>query len=123
MIQLVGDDRVLLLRDRLEQSLVRVPARAVQDRVLGGEEARDALLELAMDGQRAADEAHRGQAVAVIALRFLRRLHDGRVIGQAEVVVRSQHDDFALALDFDHRALRRLHRQLALERAGGGHLA
>ena len=103
VIQLVGDDRVLLGRDGLEQPFVRVPARAVEDRVLGAEELRDLLLELAVDGLRAADEAHRREAVAVIALRLLRRLDDRRMIGQAEVVVRGEHDHLADPLDVDDR--------------------
>ena len=101
---------------------VRVPARAVQNRVLGSEEAGDALLELAMNRLRPADEPDRREAVAVVALRLLRRLDDGRMIGEPEVVVRGQHDDLALAFDLDDRALGRLQKQLALQRAGGGHL-
>ena len=43
----VGDDRVLRAEERLEQAAVGVEAGAIEDRVLGAEEAREPLLELA----------------------------------------------------------------------------
>ena len=46
VVERVGDDRVLLAEQRLEQAAVRVEARAVEDRVLGAEELRDRGLEL-----------------------------------------------------------------------------
>ena len=117
VIELVRDDRVLLEDDRLKQTLVRVPARAVQDRILGAEKFGDALLELTVNRLRAADEAHRGEPVSVVALRFLRGFNDRRVIGESEVVVGGEHDHLPFSLDFHHRALRRFQRQLALQRA------
>src|SRR5260221_8464732 len=122
MVPLVRDDGILLLGHGLEESLIGVPAGAVEDRVLGAEEAGDAVLEWAMNGLGPADETHRSEAIAVVALGLLRRLDDDRMIGQAEVVVGSQHDDFALPFDLDDRALGRLQEQLTLQRAGGRHL-
>ena len=122
VIQLVGDDRVLLQGDRLEQAFIRIPARPVKNRVLGTEKPGDALFELAMNRLRAADEADGRQTIAVVALTFLSGFGDGGMVGQAEVVVRSQHDHFADAFDVHHRTLGRFHQQLALERASGGHL-
>ena len=43
----VGDDRVVVAEQRLEEAAVRVEAGAEEDRVLGAEERRQALLELA----------------------------------------------------------------------------
>ena len=73
VIQRVADDRVLLVEQRLEQAAVGVEARRVQDRVLRPEVGAQALLELAVHALRAADEAHRGDAVAVAVERL-----DGR---------------------------------------------
>ena len=47
VVELVGDDRVLLAEERLEEAAVGVEARAEEDRVVGAEERRDPLLELA----------------------------------------------------------------------------
>jgi hypothetical protein len=41
VVERVGDDRVVLAEQRLEQAAVGVEARAVEDRVLGAEEGRD----------------------------------------------------------------------------------
>ena len=49
VVERVGDDRVLLAEQRLEEPAVGVEARGVEDRVLGAEEARDGRLELLVD--------------------------------------------------------------------------
>ena len=66
VVEGVGDDRVLLAEQRLEEAAVGVEAGGVEDRVLGAEEARETGLELLVDVLRAADEAHRGHAEAVL---------------------------------------------------------
>jgi len=66
VVELLGDDRVLLLEQRLEQAPVGVEARGVEDRVVQAEEAGDLLLQLAMDVLGAADEADGGHAVAAL---------------------------------------------------------
>ncbi len=78
--------------------------------------------ELLVDVLGAADEADGGEAVAVVALGLFGRLDDGRVIGEAEVVVRGEHDHLAVAFDVDDGVLRPLELQLALERPGLLHL-
>ncbi len=56
---------------------------------------------------RAADESHGGEAETVFAQSLVRRLDDGGVIGEAQIIVRAKINDFA-ARDLDGRALRRL---------------
>jgi hypothetical protein len=46
VVERVGDDRVLLAEQGLEEPAVGVEGRAVEDRVLGADEGRDAPLEL-----------------------------------------------------------------------------
>ena len=50
-----------------------------------------------MTGVRAADEAHRGHAVAVLIDRPLRRRPHHRVVRETQVVVGAEVDDVALA--------------------------
>ncbi len=66
VVQRVRDHRVLFPQERLEEAAVRVEARAVEDRVLGAEEFRDAALELAVHVLGAADEAHRRHPIAML---------------------------------------------------------
>ena len=73
VVERVGDDRVLLAEQRLEEAAVRVEARRVEDRVVRPEERRERLLELAVAVLRAADEAHGRQAVAALVERRLGR--------------------------------------------------
>src|SRR5262249_13697448 len=88
-------------------------ARGVEDHVLGAEKARQALLEGLVDLLGAADEAHRGHAVAVLVQRPLRRGAHLRVVGEPEVVVGAQVDDVA-AVRVHDPALRPLDHALAL---------
>ena len=118
VVQLVGDDRVLGAQDRLEQAAVGVPARGVEDRVLGAQELGDRPLELLVRLLRAADEADRGHAVAPAVERLVRRLHDLGMIGQAEVVVRAHVQNIGRPCDADVRLLGRGEHALALEEAG-----
>ncbi len=67
---------------RLEQAAVGVEAGGVEDRVLGAEECRQPPLELAVHGLRAADEAHRGHAVAVAVERRVRGGDDRGVVAR-----------------------------------------
>src|SRR5207253_4918091 len=104
VVQFVGQDRVLVAEDSLEQSAVGVPARRVEDGVLLAEEARDSLFELLVQLLSAADEANRGQAVAVAIESLVRGLDDGRMIGETEVVVGAEVDHFP-AIDLNGRPL------------------
>ena len=101
---------------------VGVEAGRVEDRVLAAEERADALLELAVDVLRAADEAHRGHAVAALAERVARGRQHGGVIGQAEVVVGAEVEQLAPVGERHVRALRRGDHALVLAEPGGGDL-
>ena len=82
----------------------------------------DRLLEFAMQGLRAADEAHRGHAEAEFVERRPRGRDDVRVIGEAEIIVGAEIDRLARALrrgDADAPALRPGDQPLALGQAGG----
>ena len=117
VVQRVADHRVLLVEQRLEQAAVRVEAGRIEDRVLGAEEVAEPRLQLLVDALRAADEAHRGHAVAVTVERALRGFAHGGVIGQSEIVVRAQVDDFGAAADAHDGALRGGEHALRLEQA------
>ncbi len=75
------------------------------------------VLQLLMDGLRAADKAHAGQAVSPILQRLLRGGDDGGMIRQAEVVVRAEIEDHATG-NGDRGLLRAGNDALALIEAG-----
>ena len=95
VVELVGEHPGALVAERVEQRLVRVPARRVGDRRLGAEELGQVPLELEVRGEEAADEADRGRPGAVAAQPLGRGLDDARLGGEAEVVVRAQADRLA----------------------------
>ena len=71
--------------------------RGIEDRVFHPQKAAQPLFELLVDALRAADEAHGGHAVAEAIERAMRGFADGRVVGEAEVVVGAEVDDLAVA--------------------------
>src|SRR5439155_18390106 len=83
------------------------------DGVALAEEASQGGFELLVQVLGAADEAYRGQAVAVAAQSLVGRLDQGGVVGQPEVVVGAEVDDLAAA-DGDAGALGPLQLALAL---------
>ncbi len=62
--QPVGDHHVLLVQAGLEEAGIRVHAGGKEQGVFGAEKLGEPVLEFAMDVLRAANEAHRGHAVA-----------------------------------------------------------
>ena len=66
-------------QQRLEQAAVGIERCGVEDRVFGADKARQPCLERLVQVLRAADEAHRAHAVAVIVERLVRRLNHPRV--------------------------------------------
>jgi len=119
VVERVRDDDVLLAEQRLEQAAIGVEAGAVEDRVVEAEEAGDARLQLLVFLLGAADEAHRGHAVAVAVESCLRSVADLLVVGEAEIVVGAEVQHRAAAGDLD---LGRLHGgddPLGLVEAGG----
>ena len=97
VVQRVGDDGVLSVEQRLEDAAVGVEARGEQDCVVLAEMRGDGLLEFAMQGLRAADEAHRRHAEAEVVKRALGRRNDFRMIGETEIIVGAEIDHLALA--------------------------
>ncbi len=118
VVQLVADDGVVLAQQRLEEAAVRIEGSGVEDRVLGAEEARQPRLQRLVQVLRAADEAHRAQAVAVRAQRLVGRLDHRRVRRQAEVVVGAQVEHLAAVGRAHEGALRRGDDALGLVEAG-----
>ncbi len=120
----VGDHDVLVGEDRLEDPGVRVEAGREQERVFRPEELRQAVLQLAVDVLRAADEADRRHAVPAAVEPGMRGREHVGVRGEAEVVVRAEVQDFLGRsargeLDLDLGPLRRVDDPLLLEEAGG----
>ena len=106
VVQLVGDDDVRLAQDGRAEALVGVPAADVRERRLAADESRERVLELAMHGERPADEAHRRGAGAPVIERVLAGLHDFGDGTEAEVVVGGEDDDFAASFHLHPRPLR-----------------
>ncbi len=113
VVELIGNDCVSLVKQRLEQAAVGVEAGAEEDRVLGAEVGRQPLLERAMERLGAADEPHRRHSVAPAVECLVRGFENRRMSRQTEVVVGAEVDELA-PLDGDVGALGAAHRQLAL---------
>src|SRR5690606_37950600 len=108
-------DGVLVAKKGLKDTTISIKARAVKDGGFHVVEVSDLLLEGCVDCLRAADEADRAQAVAVLARILLGALHDLRVVREAKVVVGAKVDDgLGGALDLDHGRLRGGDHTLAL---------
>ena len=122
VVQLVGDHGVPLVEQRLEDAAVGVEARAEQDRVVRAEERREALLQLAVECLRAADEPHGGHSVPPAVERLVRGGDHLGVVGEAEVVVGAEVQQRAALLHRDVGALRRRHDELPLEQPLVGEL-
>ena len=76
--------------------------------------SRDALLELAMQVLRAADEAHARHPVAVRLEGLVRGGDDLRMVREPEVIVRAEVQHLAAVVEADVRVLRRGHHELVL---------
>ena len=94
VVQLVGDDGVLRPQQGLEEAPVGVEAGGVEDDVVHSQEFRQLLLQLLMDGLGPADKADGAQAEAPLIVACLRRLDQGGVVGEAQVVVGAHVDYF-----------------------------
>ncbi len=117
VVERVGDDGVVGAEQRLEEAAVGVEARAEEDRVLGAEEGREALLELLVQRLRAADEPHRRHAESPLLECVPGGLDHGRMVGEAEVVVGAEVEQAAHPLHLDVGRLGRFEHELALVEA------
>ena len=117
VIERVGDDRVLLVEQRLEQPAVGVEAGGIKDRFLGAQETGQPRLELAMNALSTADKTHRSAAVTKAVERAVSGGEHGGMIGEPQVVVGAQVDDLGPAGDLNDGALRRVQHALGLESA------
>jgi hypothetical protein len=87
VVQRVGDDGVLGAEERLEKAAVGVEAGGEEDRVVVAEVFGQSRFEATVQVLRAADEADRGHAEAVVVHRLLRGGDQAGIVGEAEVVV------------------------------------
>ncbi len=93
VVQFIGNDGILLVEQRFEKPAVRVEAGAIENRVLGAQEVRQPFFQFLVNGLRAADKTNAGEPVAPVVKGFPRRLHDGRVIRQAQIVIGTEIQD------------------------------
>ena len=115
MVQLVGDDDVVLGEDGGDRAGVGGEAALEDDGGLGLLELGEPALELHVDRHRAGDRAHRAGADAELLERVERPLPQSRMRRQPEVVVRREVDDLA-AVDRRARGLLVVeHAQAAVE--------
>jgi hypothetical protein len=93
VVEAVGEDGIFRAEERLEHPAVGVEAGRVRDRVVHPEEVRDPALEVEVQALRAADEAHARHPIAPGVQGAVRRGHQLRMAGQAEVVVGAEVQD------------------------------
>src|SRR5690606_11233664 len=72
----------------------RIEAGRIEDRILGAEEAGEALFEIFVNRMRSADETDRGHAVTVAIQREPRGFAHGCMVCKPEIVVRAQINRF-----------------------------
>ena len=106
----VDDDRVAGGQQRPQRGEVGLRAGRADERLLGAHPLGDLLLELEVQGDRAVEQPRAGQARPELVQGVGGTLDDALVAGEAEVVVRAEHDPLG-ALHLDDRA------RGALERA------
>ena len=114
-------DRVALAREGRQDAEVDLEARRKRHAGRLFHEDGEALFQLDVDVERAVQEAAAGAAGAVLPDGLDRALLDLRMRGQAEVVVRPQHDHLAAA-HRDDRVLARLDGPEEREEAGSAKL-
>jgi hypothetical protein len=103
----VGDDGVAGAEDGPERADVRLVARREDDRVLGAHPLGELALELQVQRRRPVEQTRAGQPGPEAVEGVLRAGDDALVAGEAEVVVRAEHDPLG-ALHLDHGARRPL---------------
>ena len=97
MVEGIGDDGILFGQQGFEETSVGIKTSRIEDGIFGAEEIRDNALQLFVRILRAADEAHRRHAVTARIHAGFGSLDEFFVIGEAEVVVRTEIDHFLSA--------------------------
>ncbi|GGQ79065.1 hypothetical protein GCM10010195_38520 [Kitasatospora griseola] len=120
MVEGVGDDRVALVQQGLEDAAVGVEAGGVEDRVLLAEEVGQSLFQFLVHVLGAADEADGRHAVAPAVQRLLGGVDHLGVVGEAQVVVGAEVEHLAAGAggDGDLGGLRGADDAFGLEQAG-----
>ena len=104
MVELVEQDDLAAADQAGDEAEVGLVAGGEDEAGFLAEELGEVVLQLLVQVEGAVQEAAAGAAGAVLMERLLGRLEDLRVVREAEVVVRAQHDA-PLALDDDDRVL------------------
>ncbi len=87
VVQPVADNRIVRTQKRLEKARICIEARVVEDGILLLVEVGQRILQLLMHRLRTADKPHARHAKAIRINALLRRLHDGGVVGQPQIIV------------------------------------
>ena len=87
MVQRVRDDGVLLRKERLKDTTVRIKAGCVEDSVLCAEVVGNSLFKGFVDILATADETHRRHTETALVHSALCGLNQARVVRESEVVV------------------------------------
>src|SRR5688500_2923315 len=95
VIERIGDDEVVLLDDRRGETLVGVPRRYVAERRFGTDEIGDRPLEIAVNRERATDEAYAPRSSSEIFQAVESRRDYCWITAQPEVVVGGEDHDVA----------------------------
>jgi len=95
VIQLVGDDDVLLAEQRGDEAFVRVPAAHVAEGRLAPHEPCERLFELAVNGEGAADEAHGAGSGPELVQGALAAGDHLRLVAESQIVVGRENHDLA----------------------------
>ena len=103
--ELVVEHDLALAGQRWDDAEVGQRARAEHDRRVGAGEAREALLEPAVQRHRPGGQARRAGAHAPAHRGVRRRLAHARVVGEPEAVARAE-DEYGPPVEHDPRALR-----------------
>ena len=117
VIERIADDRVVLPQQRFEQTTVGIKTRAVEDGVLQPKKGRNCRFKIAMDGLRAANEAHRRHAETVFIEATFGGVNQARIVSQAEIIIGAKIDDFAARFKSQQGTLRGRDQSFALIKA------
>ena len=113
MVQFVANHGIVGREQCFKQAAVRVETGRIKDGVFGAKKVGESLFKLLMKSLRAADKADGSEAVAPLIERFVSGSDYFRMVGQAEIVVRAEIQNFAPG-DYDMRVLWRFNLALAL---------